>query len=1143
MPVRVINLSVLESGAGMAAAYSYHLRLDAAVLASNQTLDTAQSRAVRELSHQYGELFEQQWVPQLAQGALAAIGSELFDLWLGPLWAQLSAQLKPVDQRVLVIASDRPAVLNLPWELLRPPGGEAIGADARWSLRRLPWAERQLDRVEAALPAGPLRVLHMVAAPQDQEDLDFEREEELLLRALGAQVVFDTGDLGSFEELGQRINAFRPHIVHLTGHGAAGETSATFAFEDERGRTDARSAAELGQLFAGSDVQCAFLSACQAGRAPERTALGGLAQGLLEAGVPLVIGWTASVLDDVAIDVAAGFYNAIASGQGTVDRSLVIARQKARKACDLRGDPSWSLPVLYASTTQAKLFDPMRAEPSPRPSLVQQPLPGMVEGYTPHFIGRRRELQRLLPGLRTNELQVVMLTGLGGAGKSTLATQLARKLEADGFVPLAISSSSIAPLSAEQLLQVCGDVFLTSGQDEVYARLQNAALPVDARLRQVVAGLNRGRFVLVLDNFESNLDEASRRILNAEVAAFYTHLLSNLSGGSRVIVSSRYLPADVATLPPTATELILGEFSEAAFLKFLLRDAAVEQRYRAGRLPHDLLVRLHQVLGATPRFVGQIRAVLAEMSAQELTAELDRVAMPAATEKPESPGRLQAVRDKYCEDIFTGRLYGRLPDEVQRMLSQAAVYGLPVTLEGLAAVAGVSAETARGAAEQGRVAALLHVDTGSGRSLWSVYGMLRGWLLAPERLDADARRASQAAAGDFLVALDKQNRAGDLGVTWIACLLEARAQYLAAGSLNQARQVTDQISGYYQRQGLYTELERLHQELLEREEHSKTLNWLGQIHSQLAQYESARTYMQRALVLAGETDLEQASMVLHNLASIELQQGAYPAAREGFGKALAIRQQIGDRDGEAGTLYQLASIDFQQGAYSAARNGSRKALEIKRQIGEQTGEAAALHLLASIDLQQGHYQAARAGLGQALAILQQIGNRVGEAKTLHQLASIDLRTRAYPAARARFDKALTIFRQTGDRTGEATVLHQLASIDLHEGADFAAQKGLVLALAIRQEIGDRAGEAATWQKLGSVAIHRNKVEDGLRLLALCFLIEHEIGHGNAARDCAAVMQTSQQLDYTPDRIKAMLQEVRESYARDRGITLLRVASL
>lgn len=172
-----------------------------------------------------------------------------------------------------------------------------------------------------------------------------------------------------------------------------------------------------------------------------------------------------------------------------------------------------------------------------------------------------------------------------------------------------------------QLLEVCGQAFLDAGQKEVYTTVRDPALPVADRLRTVVSGLNRSRFVLVLDNFECNLDEGTRQILDGELAGFYRYLFGQLVGGSRLIITSRYLPADVPQLPATATEWQLGEFGEAAFLKFLLRDAQVEQRYRRGELPHELLVRLHRVLGATPRFLGQIRTVLATLAADELAGE------------------------------------------------------------------------------------------------------------------------------------------------------------------------------------------------------------------------------------------------------------------------------------------------------------------------------------------------------------------------------------------------------------------------------------------------------------------------------------------------------------------------------------------
>ena len=66
--------------------------------------------------------------------------------------------------------------------------------------------------------------------------------------------------------------------------------------------------------------------------------------------------------------------------------------------------------------------------------------------------------------MRAGEAQVVLLTGLGGAGKSKMATRLARKLEADGWTPLALSSSADKPLSVGQLLETCGQAFLDAGQ-------------------------------------------------------------------------------------------------------------------------------------------------------------------------------------------------------------------------------------------------------------------------------------------------------------------------------------------------------------------------------------------------------------------------------------------------------------------------------------------------------------------------------------------------------------------------------------------------------------------------------------------------------------------------------------------------------
>jgi hypothetical protein len=100
-----------------------------------------------------------------------------------------------------------------------------------------------------------------------------------------------------------------------------------------------------------------------------------MALGLVSLGAPLMIGWTASVLHDVATELAEKFYGAMTTGQA--DRSPLAVRER----CDQRDDPCWLPPVLYAGSRQARLFDPnpSRREAGLRPSLNPRPVPEVVD--------------------------------------------------------------------------------------------------------------------------------------------------------------------------------------------------------------------------------------------------------------------------------------------------------------------------------------------------------------------------------------------------------------------------------------------------------------------------------------------------------------------------------------------------------------------------------------------------------------------------------------------------------------------------------------------------------------------------------------------------------------------------------------------
>ena len=137
---------------------------------------------ITDLSDAFAALFEQPGRrPVIRPEALHAFGREMHERWIAPVWGELESRF-PSGNRTLVIRTNDPTALNLPWELIALDGGGPLGCDPAWRLLRTP-----LDRLSGPTTArpGPLRVLFLAAAPTDQTHLDFEREEDAISTVCG----------------------------------------------------------------------------------------------------------------------------------------------------------------------------------------------------------------------------------------------------------------------------------------------------------------------------------------------------------------------------------------------------------------------------------------------------------------------------------------------------------------------------------------------------------------------------------------------------------------------------------------------------------------------------------------------------------------------------------------------------------------------------------------------------------------------------------------------------------------------------------------------------------------------------------------------------------------------------------------------
>ncbi len=252
-----------------------------------------------------------------------------------------------------------PELADLPWEYLYNPDRDHFFAlSERTPLVRyleLP------EPVRALAVTPPLRVLVLIASPQDYPRLDVEREWANLQRALddllrAGRVVLERLDVATLGQLQRRLWRGQYHVFHFIGHGGFDdrEGEGLLVLEDEHERGHRVSSQRIGQLLYDHDpLRLAVLNACEGARSSHSDPFAGMAQRLVQQGVPAVIAMQSEITDRAAIVFAHEFYQAVANGH-PVDAALTATRQIINAEVN---DVEWGAPVLYMRAPDGRIFD------------------------------------------------------------------------------------------------------------------------------------------------------------------------------------------------------------------------------------------------------------------------------------------------------------------------------------------------------------------------------------------------------------------------------------------------------------------------------------------------------------------------------------------------------------------------------------------------------------------------------------------------------------------------------------------------------------------------------------------------------------------------------------------------------------------
>ncbi|MEO0801943.1 MAG: CHAT domain-containing protein, partial [Cyanobacteria bacterium J06642_2] len=820
------------------------------------------------------------------------VGRQLFS-WLdgdGRWLSRAIADCSPSETVVAIAAAEKLA--HLPWEVMHD-GTNFLVDRFNPAVAPVRWVEGKAD--EYVPQDRALQVLFMATSPDGVTPvLEFEREEARLL-GIADELPLDlrVEESGCVEELGKLWRRFGQgsfDVFHLTGHASIQRKEPHqpyFVTESLTGEPLETTAAELARAFEGRLPRLAFLSGCKTGQAGDEGGVSSMAEALVRGGVPAVLGWGKPVLDREATDAAGHLYRGLAAG-------FSVAAALGRTFRQLRQDESrdWHLLRLYVRGPQAwqALVEPAEDYVPTRAAVREQFLDPekRVRVATPdEFVGRRKILQQGLRHLRSKRCAGVVLHGLGGVGKSTIAARLLERLPQE-YTPLVVYRR----LSWEVLQRLLGKQCLSETGHEILA----GGLPLAQKLTRFLKdGLNESKqkFCFVLDDFEANVETNpdGKPVLKADVVEAVSGLLQavqNCGVAHRVILTSRYdvrFPEGDAALERLRVPALRGADLEKKCNRLEAFQARTE-------VEKALRLRAREIADGNPR----------------LLEWLDRVLVAEGLDRERILARMGEEEQRFRESILARELLAQQAEGVKALLGRALVFALPVPGEALAAVA-KEIEAWERHRERAVALGLLEVDGKTGQPHYRVP------LILSELLSDFRSGELYDEAVEVLNQLWWQEAEGASEEQ----LLEIHRLALLAGNAEIAGDMGGRLANRWNEQNRYRESAELCKSTLVFARDSAVYYNLAQAQVTLGEVSAALSHYQLAHdALDAEGNVQGKAATLHEMAYIYVQQGQVSEALELYQQSLQLQEQIGNVKGKAATLHEMAYIYVQQGQVSEA---------------------------------------------------------------------------------------------------------------------------------------------------------------------------------------------------------------------------------
>jgi tetratricopeptide (TPR) repeat protein len=718
------------------------------------------------------------------------------------------------------------------------------------------------------------------------------------------------------------------------------------------------------------------------------------------------------------------------------------------------------------------------------------PPPGVVPSY---FQDRSVETRIIGQFLQNDALYLVAIVGRSGIGKTALACRFLKSLErgqvsdnggslgVDGIVYLsAVGSRRISLIN---ILSDLSALLPIEAAKDIQVSLKDPKKSPEAKVHDLLSLLGTKHIVLLLDNFESLVDPATRQIFDKELDEGLRAFLNFPYHAVKIIITSRVIPQSLLLTQPGRQKIIeLDEGLGSPFAENLLREMDEDGKIGLRDASPELLSKAREYTRGYPR---ALEALFAALSVDRDTSLEDIIGV-AESQLPEN-----------VVEALVGEAFNRLDPLSQQVMQALATYHFPVTVTAVNYLLQPYGPGMDSADILKRLVNMYFVRREVGRYYLHPADRLYALRRIPRGSEADRSVVSDVPFTQFALLHHaaeyfkhiRKPREQWKTVEDLAPQLSEFDLRCTGEEYDTAAQVLDEIDLDYLLLWGYANDVRLMRERLANhitEDHLRInqAKSLGTLSAILGNLNDAIDYYHQMLSLVQvANDQHNEIYALNGLAGAYRRLARYTEAITYSQQALFVANQLGDMRSEGSIAATLGGIYWSLGRYQEALQYQQQALFMARQSHDQRGEGYALGGLGSTQLSLGHIDEALAHYQQALSIFRAIGHRQGEAYILESLGRAYFNAGKLEEALTSSMQSLTLHTDIHNRRGEGHSAFNIARI---YRAKHELDAALEYAERARQSLVEsRVPEGATAQALVNVvkaALTNDKIAEAQALL-------------------------------------------------------------